>query len=165
MSEPFIGEIKIVSFNFAPKNWAFCNGQILSIQQNQALFSILGTYYGGNGITTFALPNLQGCMPIHVGQVFSLGQTGGESAHTLNIQEMPVHMHTVAGSSSVANQSSPVGNFPAASAANPYSTSINGVMNSATVSQVGNSQAHENMPPFLVLNFIIALYGIYPSRN
>jgi len=165
MSEPFLGEIKIVSFNFPPKAWAFCNGTLLQISQNQALFSILGTTYGGDGRTTFGLPNLQGRVPFHVGNSIALGEVGGETAHTLNISELPAHAHTPNASSATAAQGSPAGNFWAAQDAAAYDTSGNGSMNPQCIGPTGGSQPHENMSPYLVLNFVIALQGIFPSRN
>jgi microcystin-dependent protein len=166
MAEPFIGEVKIISWNFAPKGWAFCNGQLLPINQNQALFSILGTTYGGNGQTNFALPNLQGRMPTHVGNGITLGQASGETAHTLNISEMPAHMHAPVGSSTNPPTSpSAAGNLWSANNAKPFAASPNVSMNPACILPVGGSQPHENMSPYLVLNFIIALQGIFPSRN
>ncbi len=166
MSEPFLGEVKIISWNFPPKGWAFCNGQLLPINQNQALFSILGTTYGGDGRTTFALPNLQGRMPVHVGQGISLGERGGETAHTLNISEMPAHNHVPVGSNTNPPTSpGAAGNLWSANNAKPFATSPTGSMNPACVLPAGGSQPHENMSPYLVLNFIIALQGIFPSRN
>jgi microcystin-dependent protein len=164
MSEPFLGEIKIVSFNFPPKGWAFCNGQLMSIQQNQALFSILGTTYGGNGQTTFGLPNLQGRSPLHVGNGIVLGEMGGEQAHTLNISELPAHTHVPIASSAAPSLPSATGNSWAAQAA-LYNASPNNAMNPQSLPATGGSQAHENMSPYLVLNFIIALQGIFPSQN
>src|SRR5690348_9824796 len=117
MSEPFIAEIRIISFTYPPKGWAFCNGQLLPINQNQALFSLLGTMYGGDGRTTFALPNLQGRTPFHVGPGFTQGQTGGEDAHTLTGNELPAHTHQAIASSNAADQASPVNNYWAASQA------------------------------------------------
>ena len=165
MGEPFLAEIRIVSFNFAPKGWAFCNGQLLPINQNQALFALLGTTYGGNGTTTFALPNLQGRVPFHFGGNFTLGQTGGEATHTLSTSEMPAHNHLAMASSSNADQVSPSANFWAKGAASAYSAAPNNAMSPASLAQAGGSQPHENMSPFLVLNFVIALQGIFPSRN
>jgi microcystin-dependent protein len=165
MAEPFIAEVKIISFNFAPKGWALCNGALLPINQNQALFSILGTTYGGDGRTTFALPNLQGRAPVHVGNGILLGQSGGETAHTLNISEMPAHNHVPVGSSNTATDPSPVGNLWDTDANNPYHPTANAAMAPACVSATGGSQPHENMSPYLVLNFVIALQGIFPSRN
>ena len=165
MSEPFLSEIKIASFNFAPKGWALCNGQILPINQNQALFSLLGTTYGGNGQTNFALPNLQGRVPVHMGSGFTLGQVGGETAHTLNLSELPAHNHSVTGSSATASLTSPAGHVWGTVAGGPYAPSLNTAMNPACVTPTGGSQPHDNMSPYLVLNFIIALQGIFPSRN
>ena len=166
MSNPFLGEIKLVSFNFPPKGWAFCNGQLLPINQNQALFSILGTTYGGDGRVNFALPNLQGRVPVHMGDGIILGEVGGEASHVLSIQEMPTHTHAPAGSSGLANQPSAVGHVWGANASNPYSNGAgNTAMNPATISNTGGSQPHENMSPYLVLNFVIALQGIFPSQN
>ena len=165
MSEPFLGELKMVSFNFAPRGWAFTNGQLLPINQNQALFSLLGTTFGGNGQTTFALPNLQGRAPFHSGAGFTLGQSGGESAHTLTASEMPAHTHTARGSAATINTGVPTGNVWAAAGANAFSTAAPGVaMGAATTTQVGGNQPHSNQQPCLVLNFVIALQGIFPSR-
>ena len=165
MSTPFLGEIRIISFNFPPKGWAFCNGQLLAISQNQALFSLLGTMYGGNGTTNFSLPNLQGRVPIHVGNQYIQGQTAGEPAHTLSIQEIPAHTHLVTASSSVADQGSPQGNYLAVESSNAYSTAPDSPMSPQAIPNVGQSQPHDNMSPYLVLNFCIALQGIFPSRN
>lgn len=166
MSEPFIGEVKVISFNFAPKGWAFCNGQVLPINQNQALFSLLGTTYGGNGQTTFALPNLQGRMPLHVGNGFNQGQSAGETAHTLTVAEMPAHTHSGSGNTA-ANAAAVANNFWAANSLSSYATgaSPNTTMHPSAIGNAGGSQPHDNMPPYLVLNFIIALQGIFPSRN
>jgi microcystin-dependent protein len=166
MSEPFLGEVKIISWNFPPKGWAFCNGQLLPINQNQALFSILGTTYGGDGRVNFALPNLQGNMPVHVGQGIALGQRGGETAHTLNISEMPAHNHIPVGSNTNPPTSpTALANLWSANNAKPFAASATGSMSPACVLPAGGSQPHGNMSPYLVLNFIIALQGIFPSRN
>ena len=165
MSEPFLGEIKIISWNFPPKGWTFCNGQLLPINQNQALFSILGTTYGGDGRVNFGLPNLQGRSPFHVGSGISLGELGGEQAHTLNISELPTHTHTPVGSSDQATLTTPVNNLWAKDGSNPFNPTANTTMNPASILPIGGSQPHENMSPYLVLNFIIALQGIFPSQN
>jgi len=164
MSTPFLGEIKIMSFGFPPKGWALCNGQLLPINQNQALFSLLGTYYGGNGQTTFALPNLRGQVPIHFGSQFVLGQTGGEAAHTLTVQEMPAHNHLLTASSNVAEQGSPSGNYLAVESSNAYSTAADSALGAQALTNIGSNQPHNNMPPYLVLSFCIALQGVFPSR-
>jgi len=164
MSEPFLAEIKIISWNFPPKGWTFCNGQLLPINQNQALFSILGTTYGGDGRTTFGLPNLQGRTPFHVGNGIVLGELGGETSHTLNISELPAHNHVPVGNSGAPTQPSASGNLWCQ---NPtqYNTTSNNSMSPAGILATGGNQPHENMSPYLVLNFIIALQGIFPSQN
>lgn len=175
MSEPFIGEIKMVSWNFAPRGWAFCNGQILPINQNQALFSLLGTTYGGNGQTTFALPNLQGRMPIGFGNGHNLGDVGGETAHTLIASEMTAHTHDVTlKGATIPNTASPSNAVfaPVKLGAATYKAFANGAaantstpLKGSPTTSVGGSQPHENMPPYSVLNYVIALQGIFPSRN
>jgi microcystin-dependent protein len=167
MSEPFMAEIKIISWNFAPKGWALCNGQLLPINQNQALFSLMGTMYGGNGQTTFALPNLQGRTPIHVGGGFTQGQAGGQQSHTVTLSEMPAHSHVLQASSTAGNVAFPQGNLLARSLNEVYQARGQNLttMSPGTVSNVGGSQPHTNMQPYLVLNFIIALQGIFPSQN
>jgi microcystin-dependent protein len=166
VSEPFLGEVKIISWNFAPKGWAFCNGQLLPINQNQALFSVLGTTYGGDGIRTFGLPNLQGRTPLHFGNGFVVGQLGGEAAHTVNIAELPNHTHTPVGTTTDGDSPIPTGNYLGA-ADHTYATLAPPVttLPAGTVSVVGGSQPHNNLQPYLVLNFIIALQGIFPSQN
>ncbi|HWY78165.1 MAG TPA: tail fiber protein [Verrucomicrobiae bacterium] len=165
MSTPFLSEIKIMSFGFPPKGWALCDGQLLPINQNQALFSLLGTTYGGDGRVNFGLPNLQGRMPIHMGNGFTLGERGGEENHTLITTEMPAHTHAVAASSNAADQGSPGNNFWAYESSNAYSAGFDSSMSPAIVNNVGGSQPHLNLSPFLTLSFCIALQGIFPSQN
>lgn len=163
MAEPFLSEIRIMSFGFPPKGWAQCNGQILPINQNQALFSLLGTTYGGNGQTNFALPNLQDRLPMSRGAGHTLGERGGEQAHTLSLSELPAHSHPVNASPVPGNRSSGTGNLPAA-AHGAYAPGPDATLAPASVTTYpGGSQAHSNMPPFLALNFSIALQGIFPS--
>jgi len=165
MGEPFLGEIKIMSFGYAPRNWAMCNGQFLPINQNQALFSLLGTMYGGNGQTTFALPDLRGQTPIHF-NTNTQGSKGGQQAHTISISEMPLHTHVLQASNTAGNVANPSGST-LAQASNVYSANQGNLvaLNPASVTNVGGSQAHQNMQPFLTLNFCIALIGIFPSQN
>lgn len=166
MAEPFLSEIRLMSFNFAPRGWAFCNGQLLPINQNQALFSLLGTTYGGNGQTTFALPNLRGRTPIHAGAGHTLGEAGGEEAHTLSPSEMPAHTHRVAVSTATTGGTVSPSGAVLGGANNIYRA---GVPTTALLAQsvvpTGGSQAHPNMQPFLTLNFCIALQGIFPSQT
>jgi microcystin-dependent protein len=165
MSEPFLSEIKVVSFNFPPKGWALCNGQFLPINQNQALFALLGTTYGGDGQTTFALPNLRGRVPIHMGSGHTLGEAAGSTSVTVNIQQLPTHTHSLTCNNSNGTTSNPTNAF-LAFGNNCYHTPQNlTTMNPGSVTSVGGSQPHNNMMPYLVLNFIIALQGIFPSRN
>jgi microcystin-dependent protein len=167
VAEPFLSEIRIMSFVFAPRFWALCNGQLLPINQNQALFSLLGTTFGGNGQTNFALPNLQGRTPIHVGSGFTLGQQGGEQAHTLIQGELPQHMHVAQASNT--DGDGPVGGGSllagsGATAAYGAATNLTSLL-PGSLANVGGSQAHLNMQPFLTLNFCIALAGIFPSPS
>jgi microcystin-dependent protein len=167
MAEPFLSEIRIMAFNFPPKGWAFCNGQFLPINQNQALFSLLGTTYGGNGQTTFALPNLQGRVPIHEGSGHALGEAAGSSAVTITQQTMPQHIHFMQGTStSTGNLATAGGNLLAATNVTVYGPPQALVaLDPSSVTNVGGSQAHTNQQPYLVLNFCIALQGIFPSQN
>lgn len=165
MAEPFLGEIRLFTFSFAPKGWAACNGQLLPINQNQALFSLLGTTYGGDGRVNFALPNLRDRVPIHEGDGHTLGEQAGESAHTLTLSELPAHTHVVSASSAVGTAVNPT-NAVLAMASNVYRQPDNLVaLNPASVTNVGGSQPHANQQPFLTLNFCIALQGIFPSPN
>jgi microcystin-dependent protein len=165
MAEPFLSELRCMSFDFAPKGWAMCNGQLLPINQNQPLFSLLGTTYGGDGRVNFALPDLRGRVPIHVGQGHSLGERGGEQAHTLSTAEMPQHQHLMNASGLDGNTNLP-GNDILAQAANVYANPGALVaLVPGTTSNVGGSQAHLNTQPFLALTWCIALQGIFPSPN
>jgi microcystin-dependent protein len=168
MSTPFLGEIRGISFNFPPKGWAMCNGQVLPINQNQALFSLLGTTYGGNGISTFALPNLQSRVPLHASTTHVLGESGGEAQHTLTTAEMSAHTHAPAARAQAGDNPSPAGRAwgqrPADQTYAPASSTLV-AMSPQAVAAVGGGQPHENRPPFLVINFVIALVGIFPSRN
>ena len=169
MSDPYLGEIRVFSFNFPPKGWAMCNGQQLPINQNQALFALLGTQFGGNGVTTFALPDMRSRMPIHTGAGYIVGQAGGEQAHTLTQAEMAQHAHALEANTALATSANPanallgkkgrMGRDVFAAPGNLTS------LHQASVTSVGGAQAHENMQPFLTLNFMIALIGIFPSRN
>ncbi len=165
MSEPFLSEIRIMSFNFPPKGWALCNGQLLPINQNQPLFSLLGTTFGGDGRVNFALPDLRGRPPIHVGGGHTLGERGGEEAHTLSIAEIPTHQHVALASTQNGSTQFATNNILAA-ALNLYATPANLTsLNPTTITNTGGSQAHLNMQPFLTLSFCIALQGIFPSPN
>lgn len=165
MSSPYLSEIKINSFGFPPKGWALCDGQLLPINQNQALFSLLGTTYGGDGRVNFALPDLQGRTPTHMGNGFTLGERGGEQAHTLSIAEIPVHVHTANAANVAGDTAVPTANF-LSQADNLYgpANDLTSLV-PQTVAAVGGSQAHLNMQPFLTLSFCIALQGIFPSQN
>lgn len=164
MAEPFLSEIRMMSFSFPPKGWALCNGQLLPINQNQGLFSLLGTTFGGDGRVNFALPDLRGRVPIHVGSGHTLGERGGEQAHTLSIAEIPTHTHVLnASSGSAGTQALPTNTF-LAPINNSYRAPANlTAIQPSTVTNVGGSQAHLNMQPFLTINFSIALQGIFPS--
>ena len=171
MAEPFLSEIRIMSFAFAPKGWALCDGAFLPINQNQALFSLLGTTFGGNGQTTFQLPDLRGRTPIHVGSGHTLGERGGAQAHTLSIAELPTHAHVAQGTTAAADQPTPVGNLLGAVDLTAFTTNVYAApgafvaMAPQTIGNTGGSQAHLNMQPFLTLSFCIALQGIFPSPN
>ena len=168
MAEPFLAEIRMVSFNFAPKGWALCNGQLLPINQNQALFSLLGTTYGGDGRVNFALPNLQGRTPMHIGNGHVEGEVGGEQNHTLSITELPQHMHTLSAvNNNAGNVNNPTNaNLAASAPAEIYAAAANlAPMSPTSLAITGGSQPHNNMQPYLTIGFCIALQGIYPSQN
>lgn len=169
MAEAFLGEIRIFAFNYAPKNWAMCNGQLMPINQNQALFSLLGTTYGGDGRVNFALPDLRGRVPFHYGasggNSLVQGQKGGEEAHTLTLSEIPLHTHAIAAHASSSNQGNPQNNYWANSGRSLFAGTANATMSAAAGGAAGGSQPHDNHSPYLVVNICIALTGIFPSRN
>lgn len=167
MAEPFVGEIRLFSFGVIPKGWAACNGQILQISQNQALFTILSNRFGGDGRTTFALPDLRGRTPLNISGDYPIATIGGEAAHMLTNAEMPQHTHAVHGDSTLAALPSPEGNvWGTTAAARPiYSSTANVKMSSNAIGAVGSNQAHNNMQPHSAVSFCIALSGFYPSRN
>jgi microcystin-dependent protein len=167
MATPFLSELRLVSFGFPPKGWALVNGQLLPINQNQALFSLVGTTYGGDGRTTFALPNLQSRVPIHMGTGFNLGQNGGQAAHTLTLNEIPSHTHSLQGTNATQNAANPPNNLLANTGSQSFYAPPNNLvaMFPGDISTVGGSQPHPNQSPYLVMNWIIALQGIYPTRN
>jgi microcystin-dependent protein len=165
MAEPFLSEIRLMSFGFPPKGWALCDGQLLPINQNQALFSLLGTTFGGDGRVNFGLPDLRSRVPIGVGSGHTLGERGGEQAHTLSLSEIPTHTHVVSATNTNGTQINPSGNLLAGSPNQLYHATDNNLtaLNAATVTNVGGSQAHLNMMPFLTISMCIALQGIFPS--
>jgi microcystin-dependent protein len=166
MAEPFLSEVRLMSFIFPPKGWALCNGQLLPINQNQALFSLLGTTFGGDGRVNFALPDLRGRTPIHVGSGHTLGERAGEQAHTLSIAELPEHTHVLQGISAAGGNTGSTGNLLANSTVAAYGAAQSLVaLNPGSVTNVGGSQAHLNMQPFLTISFCVALQGIFPSPN
>jgi microcystin-dependent protein len=168
-TEAYLGEINLVSFNFAPKGWALCNGQLLPINQNQALFSLLGTTYGGDGRTTFALPNLQGRTGVGFSSSMSMGGAGGSASETLAAAELPSHQHAVNASTDFASSSDPTGHILGAKTrggTNAFAAATNMTpLKDGSIGSTGGNQAHNNMQPYLVLNYIIALQGIFPSQN
>jgi microcystin-dependent protein len=171
-TDPFIGQLALVPYNFAPKGWAFCNGQLLPINQNAALFSLLGTTYGGDGVTTFALPDLRGRVPISSGQgpglsSYNIGQMGGYETHTLTINEMPAHSHTLYADTSVGTTEKPGSALPARNGAGvpQYGTAATTQLSSAAAQPTGGGAPHDIRQPYVTLNWIIALTGVYPSRN
>ncbi|MET3697092.1 microcystin-dependent protein [Bacillus oleivorans] len=165
MSEPFIGEIRAFAIPYAPRGWATCDGQTLAIAANPALYSILGTTYGGNGTTTFCLPNLNGRVPVHSGNGIHLGEASGEEGHALSIQEMPMHTHQARGSEAAASEFSISGNTWAKSTTMPFGNSFTAQMSSEAIAITGENTPHSNMQPYLVVNYCIALTGIFPPRD
>jgi len=166
MSEPYVGQLLLAGFNFAPKNYAFCNGQTMAINQNQALFSLLGTTYGGNGVQTFSLPNLQGRAPVGVGNSINYGEVGGEETHTLISSEVPIHTHPLMAGPTATLPKPPAGATLGGAGASIYIAAVNPTaLNSSTLASYGSGQPHENRQPFLVMNWCIALYGIFPTRS
>jgi microcystin-dependent protein len=168
MAEPYLGEIRIFGFGFAPTGWALCNGQTVSISQNAALFAIIGTFYGGNGTSTFQLPNLQGSVPMHQGTLggntYVIGEVGGETSHTLSLNEYPTHNHSISGETGARTVSAPGGAVLASGDIYGLGPPT-GTLASQAVGIAGGSQPHQNMQPYLAMNFCIALQGIFPSRN
>ena len=168
MSEPYVGECRLVAFNYAPAGWAFCQGQLMQISENDVLFQLLGTTYGGDGEQTFALPDLQGRVPIHQGGEWVIGQQGGQETVTLTVQQIPVHSHTLTASGNNGNTNLLANAVLAATTASIYnagSPNANTPMNAQAITAVGGSQPHENVQPYLALNWIISLFGIFPSQT
>jgi|ERR1700683_1485015 microcystin-dependent protein len=171
MANPFVGEIRMVGFGFAPSGWALCNGQSMPISQNQQLFALLGTAFGGNGVTTFFLPDLRGRVPLNVGALtttptYAWGQNGGEEQHTLVINEMPNHTHSAVASSAGPGSASPSPNYWANGPQQLYvSSPLDTPLSGNAIANAGNNQPHENRSPYTVINFVIALTGIFPTRN
>lgn len=165
MSEPYIGEIRMVGFNFAPVGWGLCNGQLLDISENSTLFQLIGTTYGGDGKTTYALPNLQGRVPIHQGNDFIIGQLSGSETVTLDLAEIPAHTHQLNAQTGVGNQQTPADGIWASSDIEQFSTGSPTTSMDAVLQPSGGDQPHNNMPTFQCVNFIIALFGIFPSQS
>jgi microcystin-dependent protein len=167
MSSPFIGEIRMFGGNFAPVGWAFCNGALIPISENDALFNLIGTTYGGDGQETFALPNLQSRVPVHVGPGFALGESGGTESVTLTVSQIPAHSHVPQCFAAAGNQNKPDGGVWASSSPATYyaSAAPSVTMDPAAIGSSGGSQPHDNMVPFLVINFILSLFGVFPSQT
>ncbi len=168
MAQPYVGEIRMFAGNFAPAGWMFCEGQLLPISENETLFQLIGTTYGGDGQSTFSLPDLRGRLPIHQGNGFTLAQTGGVEQITLTVPQIPAHSHPILGSTNLAVAASPVGAYPASTVTGQkiYSSGTpNTALNSTAVASTGGSQPHTNFQPYLCINFIISLFGIFPSQT
>jgi microcystin-dependent protein len=167
MSQPYVGEIRMVGCNFAPVGWAFCDGSTLAISQNDVLFALIGTTFGGDGVSTFNLPDLRGRIPVHQGPGFVLGQAGGTESITLTPAQLPSHNHLASCRSTTSDSPNPAGAIWGATSQNQYEppASINAQMMPAAVASAGGNQPHENRPPFLVVNFIISLFGIFPTQS
>jgi microcystin-dependent protein len=169
MTSPFVGEIRLFGFNFAPVGWALCNGQLMPISQNAALFSLLGTTYGGDGQTNFALPNLQARVPIHQGSdggpSHAMGESGGSETETLSVLQLPAHNHPVLAHKGIGNQTKPTDSLPAATNGDSYAGTANVAMNASMIGETGGGQPLSVVQPYLVVNFCISLQGVFPSRN
>ena len=165
MSEPFLAEVRMVGFKFAPRGWAFCDGQVLPIDQNQSLYSLLGTIYGGDGRTSFALPDMRGRTPMHAGAIHQQGEKGGEETHALSSEEMPSHGHAIRASLAPGDTQTASGHIPARVLNGWSGPGTLASLKSGSVTSAGGSQAHNNMMPYLTVNFCIALQGLFPSRH
>ena len=165
MSEPFIGEIRLVGFNFAPVGWAFCDGSVVPIDQNSTLFALIGTTYGGDGQQTFALPNLLGRTPIHFNSSFPLSSLGGLESVILTTPQLPQHSHPLAASTAPATTTAASGNLLSGSAATVYVAPTAVAATGAVTTLTGSNQPHDNMAPYLCVNFVISLFGVFPSQN
>lgn len=166
MAQPYVGEIRMFGGNFAPAGWSFCSGQLLAIAENETLFNLIGTTYGGDGQTTFGLPDLRGRLPMHMGPGFPLAQTGGAETVTLTVNEIPTHLHPALAQSGAGSQPSPAGGVWAASSLNQYSQNLpNTPMSLNAIGATGGTQPHSNFQPYLCVNFIISLFGIFPSQT
>lgn len=167
MAQSFVGEIRMFGGNFAPAGWMFCEGQLLPISENETLFNLIGTTYGGDGQTTFGLPDLRGRVPIHQGNAFVLGQKAGVEQVTLTVQQIPIHSHAAQGANAAATSVDPTNNVPATTSTNvtPYGSDVPSPLSPSSIGSVGGNQPHSNLQPFLCISFIISLFGVFPSQN